>query len=209
MELPLGTLVDFVKNERPPYWGLDIRVPDLCSRLAAFRPDMDFSAGLETPVPTEQIDWFDDLMTTVRGFFAAALEARDCTPPIRLSDVPFIFSSSGSLIPSRDRIPEYVEFPLVAACQLLFDLNIQTIESHANLKSNWGNGTPYILIDYENLSDENKRVAEMVGEVSGVSPWRTCFLPIPCEDLDTLVETLSQRALEIVRKFQQQLRRCD
>lgn len=55
-------------------------------------------------------------------------------------------------------IKKYVETPLIPVCEYLFDLNIQTTMSNANVKN--GKDKAYIIINYDTLSLYNKNVLD-------------------------------------------------
>ena len=59
----------------------------------------------------------------------------------------------------REQIVKIIESPLVEACQILYDKNIQTIDSSANknnVRHSWYAG---IVINYDTLSRENQEIA--------------------------------------------------
>lgn len=73
----------------------------------------------------------------------------------KVKDIESIFEFCRSLNHRAD-ISKYVEEPLIDICEYLYDLNILTTMSNANLKH--GKKTAYIIIDYDTLSDYNKKV---------------------------------------------------
>lgn len=72
--------------------------------------------------------------------------------PLTLNDVPSIKGLDEKL-DTREDLVNIVEYPLLSACQHLFDLNINTTYSEVH------GGTVFIHIDYDNLSYENKTTA--------------------------------------------------
>lgn len=60
---------------------------------------------------------------------------------------------------SREDLVNFVEEPLLLACQLLYDKNVQTYMSSAN-KDSVHAGLVEFSINYDALSDRNKKVAE-------------------------------------------------
>lgn len=60
----------------------------------------------------------------------------------------------------RDMIERFVELPCLAACQALYDKNIQTASSSGNLEVAKHNYPAEIVLVYDSLSDENKAIAE-------------------------------------------------
>ncbi len=69
--------------------------------------------------------------------------------------------SAGAMIKRREEIKNYVEVPLLKACEELYDKNIETNASDANYRSierrQVGLG-----INYDSLSDENKAIADQL-----------------------------------------------
>lgn len=78
-----------------------------------------------------------------------------------VKDVKPIFNFSRN-INNKDDIYKYVEEPMIPICEYLYDLNILTVMSSANLR----NGC-YLIIDYDTLSDNNKNV---INELLRVHP---------------------------------------
>lgn len=62
------------------------------------------------------------------------------------------------IVTDREHLRKFIEEPCLAACLYLYDRNIRTVDSSAN--KNDINGRAYIGIDYDSLSDENKKVVE-------------------------------------------------
>lgn len=75
-----------------------------------------------------------------------------------LQEVEPIHESRGLLIKKRKEIKNIVEKPLIEACEILRDKNIQTYESSANQK--YGKNYAWITIEAESLSEENRKIAE-------------------------------------------------
>lgn len=75
----------------------------------------------------------------------------------KAKDIESIFEFCRNLN-HREDIRKYVEEPLIEVCEYLYDLNILTTMSSANLKH--GNDRAYIVLDYETLSDYNKKVLQ-------------------------------------------------
>ncbi len=106
----------------------------------------------------------------------------------------------------RENIKRIVELPLVEACELFWDKNIQTVVSSAN-KENIQSGHGWILLDWESLSDENKQIAQSqngcVRKAHGGSETLFYDLEIPMSK-DMLVKDISKNATELANKFQKQ-----
>ena len=62
---------------------------------------------------------------------------------------------------NTEQIKELVEEPLILACQILYDKNIQTVASNANCEGEQGEAS--IGIDWNSLSEQNRKIAESLG----------------------------------------------
>jgi hypothetical protein len=126
----------------------------------------------------------------------------------------FVRGGTESCIPKdRDAIPLYADEPCVEACQLLYDLNIQTFTSggHVNGEEN-ATGIAYIGIVYDTLSEENKRIAEdmikngIIANIvnnEGRGTGLTISLDVPINS-DSLVGEVSDKLVQLASMFQQQ-----
>lgn len=107
---------------------------------------------------------------------------------------------------NREDIKRIVELPLVEACEVFWDKNIKTVESSAN-KENIQSGHGWILLDWNSLSDENKKIAELqsgnLRKAHGGSETLFYDLEIPMSK-DMLVKDISRTASDIANKFQKQ-----
>ncbi len=122
-------------------------------------------------------------------------EIKDSTP---ISEILPIEESGGFSIRTRSDIETIVEYPLVEACQILYDKNIQTTYSSANKKDLEGeNPKAFIAINYEMLSEENKRIAEGIGEVSDGGILKI-FIPMGAT---TTVGDIKKSAKDIVERL--------
>jgi hypothetical protein len=108
----------------------------------------------------------------------------------------------GRPIIKREQIANVVDFPLVAACELLYDLNIQTTASTANAK-NVG-GLASISIAYDSLSHENQAIADRSFRVYKNCEDNRTSIDVPIESADISMGELSDRVLAQARKFQKQ-----
>ena len=113
---------------------------------------------------------------------------------------------------SREEIEGYVDEPCLEACLLLYDLNIQTYTSNGHISD--PSNTKYIAnigINYDSLSEENKKVVEYLIKNGIIAPaeynsnlkYHTISIEIPIHS-DQLVSDVSNRLLEIAKNFQQQ-----
>lgn len=126
----------------------------------------------------------------------------------------FVWVGTEGCIPkNRDVISLYADEPCVEACQLLYDLNIQTFTSggHVDGKEN-EEGIAFIGIIYKSLSEENKQIAKqmiergIIGEFSnnrGEGHDLTIFLKVPINS-NSLVGEVSDKLLQLASLFQQQ-----
>lgn len=81
-----------------------------------------------------------------------------------ISGVKQIAEQSAHVFKDREEIADYVEKPLLLAAEILYDKNIRTTASTANLVSSTEeNGLASLAIDYETLSDENREIARKLG----------------------------------------------
>ena len=126
----------------------------------------------------------------------------------------FVRVGTESCIPKdRDSISLYADEPCVEACQLLYDLNIQTYTSsgHVDGKAN-AEGEAYVGINYDTLSDENKRIAkeminngiiDNIANNEGRGQGLTISLSVPINS-DSLVGEVSDKLIQLASMFQQQ-----
>lgn len=113
---------------------------------------------------------------------------------------------------SRDVLPKNREFlklivdePCLAACEYLYDCNIRTVNSSANV-SDVGFGG-YITIDYTTLDNVNKKVCEELSKNGIILDLETGSkefnIRVPITDTTTC-EQFSKKMLEIAMMFQKQ-----
>ncbi|MDO8524012.1 MAG: hypothetical protein Q7R99_00095 [bacterium] len=125
-----------------------------------------------------------------------------------LADVERIHESRSCIIKTKEEINRYVEKPLVEACEMLWDKGIRTLESSADKQDFEARGYGYIVVAYDSLSDENKKIVDESEDIDGLSDydsWTKAFdLKIPLESEDVKQEEVSQKALELVSRFQSQ-----
>lgn len=122
-----------------------------------------------------------------------------------LDEVLPIQKTFGLQILNKENIKDFVEKPLVEACEIFWDKNIKTLESSANFQNIQNEG--YIGLDFNSLSEENKEVARKYGEPHQLyvnNPDILCIrIPIPVNESDT-VDIVSDRAKEIASGFNKQ-----
>ncbi|MCL4387488.1 hypothetical protein M1307_03815, partial [Patescibacteria group bacterium] len=78
--------------------------------------------------------------------------------PALIHEVEPIERSRSEMIKTRGEIKDLVESPLVEACEKLWDLNILTLASSANLKDI--GSSAYLVLDFDSLSDQNKETQQ-------------------------------------------------
>jgi hypothetical protein len=114
------------------------------------------------------------------------------------------------MITSMADIERFVERPAVPACLELFDKNIRTISASANAKD--VDVRAYVDIDAVSLSDENRAVAEGVGEAISYHGNRDSdpsleidayklAVPISPDDNE---ETIASKLFDIAERFKKQ-----
>lgn len=119
----------------------------------------------------------------------------------KVSDVEVV-QETGTLITKREDIKKYVETPLIEACGMLWDKNVKTTWSSCSSKD-FQQGHGVIGIDYESLSEENKKIGEEVGEINESGLGKTLWLKIPLTP-DTTIEEARRKSIEFVSKFKKQ-----
>lgn len=83
----------------------------------------------------------------------------------QIGEVSPIEENRSSYIRNRSEIPQFVEPPLVRACEILYDNNVRTLSTTANRKDVEYDMPANIVIDFDSLSPENKELARQVGEI--------------------------------------------
>lgn len=113
-----------------------------------------------------------------------------------------ICESSSSMLLSREAIHQFVESPLVRACEIFWDKGIQTLDSSANTEDD--REFAYIFISYEHLSATNRNTLslsikqEYAEIISGVAKFS-----LPIKE-NTPVNEISEFFEGIAGKFRQQ-----
>ncbi len=119
-----------------------------------------------------------------------------------IAEVKAIEESRSQMFKTRGEISKYVELPLVSACEHFWDLNIRTMASSANAKD--VGREAYILIDYDSLSDENKKIAEESADLLENYDGRSAVdFKVPITD-ETTLEQLKQQASAFAERFKKQ-----
>jgi hypothetical protein len=121
-------------------------------------------------------------------------------PP--LSEMPAIEKSRNEMIAKREEIKDYVEKPLLAACEMLWDNNIRTISTSAN-QNDIERGEAQIVIDFDSLSEENKEIAAQFAGPVEYDKGQAVIFSFPVSK-STLPESISQKAEAVASAFKHQ-----
>ena len=119
-----------------------------------------------------------------------------------LAEVPAIQKSRNQMIITRDQIKDLVEQPLLVACEDMWDENVRTLSTSAN-KKDIKVGEAYIIIDFDSLSEENKKAAQQLAEPIDYDGMKAVKITIPVSETTTIDE-ISQKASEIAGTFKKQ-----
>lgn len=125
----------------------------------------------------------------------------DSTPISEIEPIP----EGGLTAQSRGDLAQWVEAPLLEACQRFYDKGIKTELSSAN-KYDVEEGYAHIAIDFESLSPANREIALTFGEqghIQGSIPKKGIYIKIPLTSNST-VGGIKKVALDIVDEFEQQ-----
>jgi hypothetical protein len=120
----------------------------------------------------------------------------------QISEIQPIGEQRGQMIKTRDSISSLVEPPLISACEMFWDNNIRTLESSAN-KNDIGRGAS-IAIDWESLSDDNRKIAKEYGKLlENYDGKSAVLLTIPVTERASS-EDIEQEADKIAANFMKQ-----
>jgi len=92
-----------------------------------------------------------------------------------------------------------IEEPLLAACRLLFEMNIRSYMSSANLLHVQSGKPAWIMIEVGSLSETNKVIAKRVCRIASNERYALLEVPIP-NDFET--DALSDKIAALVRCFE-------
>jgi hypothetical protein len=121
-----------------------------------------------------------------------------------LNEVSPIHKTRGLVITKKEQIKEIVESPVVKACEIFWDKNIQTYESSAN-SENIKSGIAWIRINFDTLSEANKKIALQYGQPyeETMNAGQMIELPISVKENET-VDEISNKAEDIANSFKNQ-----
>lgn len=119
-----------------------------------------------------------------------------------ITEIKPIERNRNEMIKTRDEIREYVEPPLVDACERFWDMNVRTLSSSANSKD--VGYQAYIIVDFNSLSEENKQIAQESGKLLENYDGRPAVdIEIPVNETTT-AEEIKAKADAIAEKFKKQ-----
>lgn len=129
-------------------------------------------------------------------------------PAKKVKDVA-AFHQGTSIPITRENLKDVVEEPCLKACQMLFDKNIETMDSGCN-GENCSN-CAYIIINYDTLSDANQQIADRlvnIGKIKFFSKSDVCvrnyfnqiFVSVPTNP-EELVSNVEKRLCLAVQDF--------
>ncbi len=119
-----------------------------------------------------------------------------------LENINPIEESEGKLFFTKEEIEDFVETPLIEACKVFYEKNIRTLSSSANEKD-LETGEIYIVIDKETLSEENKEIADNVGESVVIRGKEVVKISIPISEEST-EDDIRRKAVDIAEQFKKQ-----
>jgi hypothetical protein len=134
------------------------------------------------------------------------LGATVSSPTKTISEVEPIDKKQAIFIREKADLKEIVEEPLLEACEIFYDKNIQTESTSANKEDFSRGNNAHIVLNYDTLSDENKEIALKYGKVNEYGQWEKwqgvqILIPI---DAKTTDKEVSKRAIEIANAFKKQ-----
>ena len=103
---------------------------------------------------------------------------------------------------SREDLATFVEAPLLEACQLFYDKGIETWMSSAN-KKDIAIGEAHIIIRYDSLSDQNKKIAQQSGRSFSYLNREYTKITMPVT-AGTTAQEISRHMVGIARRFESQ-----
>ncbi len=121
-----------------------------------------------------------------------------------ISEIPVI--AKGGIVPfTKESLKELVEAPLLEACEELYDKNIETTSSSANGENNVDSAC--IVINFDTLSEENKKVALQFGKPHlnehAATPYNSLTIEFPVS-LTSTVGDIRKVAHQAVSQFHKQ-----
>ena len=129
----------------------------------------------------------------------------------KLSDINPISDFSSETIGKKKDALLYVEGPLVNACEIFYEKNIETYMSNANKNSIGHSGYCYLSIVYDNLSEKNKEICERLcksgkGKIGKARDGKTGIVEfrLHTNDIDLDIAYVEKFFVEIANEFKNQ-----
>ncbi len=122
--------------------------------------------------------------------------------PKRIVEIQPIEASRNTIPKNREELKSLVEEPLLPAAEELYDNNVLTLSSSANIKD-IETGSAYLNIDYESLSDENKQIAKQKCKILEADGRRIARVEVPIT-AETNVRTIQEKFLDFAHAFKKQ-----
>lgn len=128
-------------------------------------------------------------------------------PDIPLSEQKPIEKNRNEIIFNRTELKDFVEPPLLKACEDLYDKNIRTLETSAN-KKNLASKYAYINIDVTSMSPENTLIAQGIaqkeeGDILEYDGKQVLVVKIPIKD-ETTTSEIEEQSVKLASMFKKQ-----
>ena len=120
----------------------------------------------------------------------------------KISEIEPLQESRNSIVKMREQLKEFIEPPLLSACETLYDKNIRTLSTLAN-KQDIERQTGHIIVDFDSLSDKNKELGKQFGEIVFDDGINQLVIKIPITENSTF-EEIKNYAESLVGKFEKQ-----
>lgn len=122
--------------------------------------------------------------------------------PTKIGEIKPIEESRNTTVRTREQLRVLVESPLLSACEELYDKNIRTLSTSANEKD-IQYGTAHLIIDFDSLSEENKKIGEQVGEIHRADEMNQLVIKIPVTE-NSSADEIKEFADSVAHKFEKQ-----
>lgn len=118
----------------------------------------------------------------------------------KLTEVEVFLRHGGILPRTREDLVEFIEEPMLRACQILYDKNVRTFWACGCIRAIM-EGVATIQLDWARLSTENRLIAQQVeGDHWGKGDFESSVLTVPVSE-ETTVEELEALAIALVEQF--------
>lgn len=130
-------------------------------------------------------------------------------PSKKVKDIPAFHQGTSIPIKTRDDLKDVVEEPCLKACQILFDKNIETMDSGCNGEN--CSDCAYIIINYDTLDERNKQIADNMVNQNTVkflpksdvclrNYFNQIFIKVPTSP-EEIVSSVERKLLNITQSF--------